>query len=234
MKTVYRWFTFIMLAVMLLAACAPAAATTIANTPKARQPIQRRESDLQPVDFRRRRGFSAQTERKVSRRNIPNITLEITEIPEVGLCHQNRHGPGGREHHRILLLSTKHRWMKAGKFLPIDEMVAKYNIQLADFNQGIVKDTCTVNGKLYCLGTYTGAVLLFYNKDMFDAAGVAYPSATVPMSIDEYAAVAAKLTKPNEDIKRRGSTADRPGRATGGSTRHTRFSSDGRKIRRFI
>ena len=112
-------------------------------------------------------------------------------------------------------------------------MVSKNSINVADFNQGIVKNSCSMNGKLYCLGTYTGAVLLFYNKDMFDAAGLSYPSATVPMSIDEYEAAAAKLYKPNEDIKKR---------VYGGSSGisfwwmdpATRFSTDGRKIEGYL
>jgi len=34
---------------------------------------------------------------------------------------------------------------------------------------------CSYGGKLYCLGSFTGAVVLLYNKDMFDAAGLNYP-----------------------------------------------------------
>jgi multiple sugar transport system substrate-binding protein len=108
-------------------------------------------------------------------------------------------------------------------------MVSQKGINLADYNQGIVKDMCALDGKLYCLGTYTGAVLLFYNKDMFDAAGLAYPSPTVPMSIDEYGAAAAKLTKPNADIKLRvyGGSA---GASNWWADHDARFSPDGRKI----
>ena len=45
--------------------------------------------------------------------------------------------------------------------------------------------------------------MLFYNKDLFDAAGMPYPSATESMSIDEYASLAAQLTQPSEDLSKR-------------------------------
>ncbi len=46
-------------------------------------------------------------------------------------------------------------------------------------------------------------MVLLYNKDLFDAAGVEYPSATEPMTVDQYAALAARLSKPNDDIAQR-------------------------------
>ena len=71
--------------------------------------------------------------------------------------------------------------------------------------------------------------MLVYNKDMFDAAGVPYPSTTTPMTVDEYAALAAKLAKPNSDPTKAvfGGTADVPFWWT---SRLTHFSEDGRTI----
>ena len=88
---------------------------------------------------------------------------------------------------------------------------------------------CTYEGKVYCIGTYTGAVLLFYNKDLFDAAGVPYPSSTEPMTIDEYAAMIKRLSKPSDDIKKRVWGGD-AGAAYWWADRSTMFSADGRKI----
>jgi multiple sugar transport system substrate-binding protein len=75
--------------------------------------------------------------------------------------------------------------------------------------------------------------MLFYNKDLFDKAGLPYPSTTVPMSIDEYAALARELTVPTEDLSKHvfGGSAD-PSfwwTATG-----THFSEDGRTIEGFV
>jgi ABC-type glycerol-3-phosphate transport system substrate-binding protein len=65
---------------------------------------------------------------------------------------------------------------------------------------------------VYCLGSYTGAVVLLYDKDKFDAAGLEYPSATEPITVDQYAELAAKLTVPNADISQQvwGGTAGAP------------------------
>jgi len=228
MKTVYRWFAFVMVFAMLLAACAPAVTSTTAPTTEGQSSQSSGEKvTLNLWIFEGEEGFLPKLKEGFEAK-YPNITLEITEIPESDYVTKIDTALAAGSTPDIAYIYEP-RWMKAGKFLSIDEVISKYNIQLADFNQGIVKDTCAMNGKLYCLGTYTGAVLLFYNKDMFDAAGLPYPSATEPLSIDEYEALAAKLTKPNEDIAKRvygGSS----GSSMWWMDRATRFSSDGRKI----
>lgn len=45
---------------------------------------------------------------------------------------------------------------------------------LEDFYPGLV-EVCKYQGKLYSLPRYTSVYVLFYNKDLFDAAGVTYP-----------------------------------------------------------
>ena len=112
----------------------------------------------------------------------------------------------------------------------MDELIAAKGINLKTFNQGIMQDSCTYEGKIYCLGSYTGAVVLFYNKDMFDAAKVAYPSPTKAMTLDDYAVAAGQLAKPNDDIQQR-----IWGSATGGAAywwmdHRNEFCADGRKM----
>ena len=52
------------------------------------------------------------------------------------------------------------------------------------------------NGKLWGLPDQTTCIALFYNKDMFQAAGIESP----PKTWDEFVQVAQKLTKPDEQI----------------------------------
>jgi multiple sugar transport system substrate-binding protein len=80
--------------------------------------------------------------------------------------------------------------------------LAARGVDVSRFSQGPL-DICRLDGKLYCVGSYLGTILLLYNKNAFDAAGIPYPSATVPMSLDEYAAIAAKLTKKDADLSKR-------------------------------
>lgn len=93
-------------------------------------------------------------------------------------------------------------WMAAGRVLPLNDVAAKNHIDLANWNKGIVGDpsrpntepACSYNNKLYCLGTYTGAIVLLYNKDIYKAAGVTPPPAWPPMTVDQYVQTACKLT----------------------------------------
>jgi ABC-type glycerol-3-phosphate transport system substrate-binding protein len=95
------------------------------------------------------------------------------------------------------------KWIKSGSFLALDDALAQYGVNTDNFNKGAWSQNCVWDGKTYCIGTYTGAILLFYNKDIFDQAGVAYPSATDPMTIDDYVAMCAKVTTKSDDINQR-------------------------------
>ena len=94
--------------------------------------------------------------------------------------------------------------MRRGQLLPLDDMVEKYNIDIANFNQAIIKGpgvySCTWEGTLYCLGSTQGGWSVFYNKDMFDAAGIPYPKAWPPMTLEEFADTACQLTDESKDV----------------------------------
>jgi multiple sugar transport system substrate-binding protein len=162
---------------------------------------------------------------------FPNIALEITEIPESEYVTKIDTALAANDPPDIAFIYEK-RWLKAGKFLPLDEMIAQKGIDLKTYNQAAVAD-CIFEDKIYCLGSYSGAIMLFYNKDLFDKAGVPYPAADKAMTIDEYATLAAKLSQPNDDITKR---------VWGGSSSahywwtdwRTGFSEDGRKIEGYI
>lgn len=72
----------------------------------------------------------------------------------------------------------------------LDSYIADAGINLADFNG--VTDQVTVDGSLYELPFRSDYWLVFYNKDVFDAAGVAYPSND--MTMEDYDALARQLT----------------------------------------
>jgi multiple sugar transport system substrate-binding protein len=94
------------------------------------------------------------------------------------------------------------RWFKEGAFLPLDEMIAEQGIDLSTWNKAVIgspgatntEAPCRFDGKLYCLGSYTGSVMLFYNKDMFDAKGLEYPTIWPPITNDQYVELACALT----------------------------------------
>ncbi|MCB2359963.1 ABC transporter substrate-binding protein [Clostridium estertheticum] len=62
---------------------------------------------------------------------------------------------------------------EAGILAPIDDYVKKSD--LTDFNPDIIKQG-TYNEKLYGLGAMDSSVVIYYNKDMFAAAGITAPT----------------------------------------------------------
>ncbi len=63
-----------------------------------------------------------------------------------------------------------------------------------DFNERMLK-LCSHEGGLYSLPRYTSVYTLFYNRDMFDNAGVSYPNEQEPWNWDAFLMSAQKLTK---------------------------------------
>jgi multiple sugar transport system substrate-binding protein len=169
--------------------------------------------------------------KKAFEREHPNITLKITDIPEDSYVTKMDTALAAGSPPDIGWVYER-RWLKAGRVLPLDDVIESNQIDLSHLNQNALAG-CEFDGKMYCLGSYTGAVMLFYNKDMFDKADLPYPSATEPMSVDQYAALAEKLTQPNEDLAKHvfGATATPPFYwvETG-----THFSEDGRTIQGFV
>jgi multiple sugar transport system substrate-binding protein len=128
----------------------------------------------------------------------PNITLNLTVYPE---------GNYTTKVDTALAVNSvpdigdmyQRQWIKAGKFLPLNAAIRQAHINLSTFNRGILS-YCSMNGKVYCLGSYAGAVVLFYNKSMFTAAGLPFPSSTTPMTIQQYTSDAARLTNHSKGI----------------------------------
>ena len=161
----------------------------------------------------------------------PNVTLEITEIPEDNYPTKvDTALAAGRP--PDIGLTYEQRWFKAGAVLPLDDVIASEGIDLSTFNQNAISG-CRFEGSTYCLGSYTGAVLLFYNKELFDAAGVEYPSSTEPMTIDEFADVAAQIAQPSEDLSERvwGTVGEAP---FWWADPITHFSEDGRTTEQLV
>ena len=72
---------------------------------------------------------------------------------------------------------------------PLDDYIAKDNIDLSQY--GGITDQVTVDGKLYELPFRSDFWVMFYNKDVFDNAGVAYP--TNDMSFEQYVLVGSTV-----------------------------------------
>jgi multiple sugar transport system substrate-binding protein len=85
--------------------------------------------------------------------------------------------------------------------LDLDPLIAQdQEFDLEDFYPELV-ELCRYERRLYSLPRYTSVYVLFYNKDLFDAAGLNYPNET--WTWNEYLAAARKLTVASGDPERR-------------------------------
>jgi multiple sugar transport system substrate-binding protein len=153
----------------------------------------------------------------------PGTTVEMTEVPEDGYVTKVDTALLAKRPPDVGF-AYESRWMKAGSVIDLDAAIKRYGVDTKNMNE-VALSECELDGKLYCLGSLTGSVVLLYNKDLFDKAKVPYPSADEPMSIDEYGEVSRKLAKALPGVK--GSVAGAPFTWAG---RTTHFSSDGREI----
>ena len=84
-------------------------------------------------------------------------------------------------------------YAQADMLVPLDDLVARDDdVQLSDFFTCTV-DACRFRSSLYALPNNFSPVVLFYNRDLFDAAGLAYPDES--WDWDAFLDAAKALTK---------------------------------------
>lgn len=102
----------------------------------------------------------------------------------------------GGEQVDIIIVSNpmiQQQWADAGTIVPLDDLIKETG---TDFNAefGPYVENATNNGSIYTIPHNITRWALYYNKAIFDAAGVTYPDPKVPMTWDEYRETAKKLT----------------------------------------
>jgi multiple sugar transport system substrate-binding protein len=125
----------------------------------------------------------------------PDVTVEWINI--------TGGGPYGRDKLQTMLAGgdiPDFMMLNTGQFealaarnqlLPLDDLVASSGLDLGIYWPQAITGS-SYNGTLYALPRDMSNVILYYNKDMFDAAGVAYP--TVEWTWDDLLAAAQKMT----------------------------------------
>lgn len=137
----------------------------------------------------------------------PNIKVELTNIPEEQYSTKMETALAAGAPPDLGFVVNR-RWYKEGAVLPLDDMIAEQKIDLSTWNKAIIgkpgggdtEAACRFGDKIYCLGSYTGSVMLFYNKDMFDAKGLKYPTIWPPINNDTYVDLACKLTDKEKGV----------------------------------
>lgn len=73
---------------------------------------------------------------------------------------------------------------------------ADADVKYADFFT-VIQNGLSYKDQVYAFSYDLGPNILYYNKDLFDAASVPVPSATEPLSWEQFKEIAAKLSKPD-------------------------------------
>jgi multiple sugar transport system substrate-binding protein len=101
----------------------------------------------------------------------------------------------GNEPPDVLILSAPDNvgtWAHEKLILPLDDYMAGANIDKSDFYEAPLA-MCNVLGKYYCLPWGTDIYALYWNKDMFEAAGL--DPEKPPETMEQVAEFSDKLTK---------------------------------------
>ncbi len=88
------------------------------------------------------------------------------------------------------------KWQAQGFAAPLNSYVESSGYDLSGFVG--TEANYSVDGELYAVPFRSDFWVLYYNKDLFDAAGVAYP--TNDLTWDQYAELALQLTDKEKDI----------------------------------
>lgn len=88
--------------------------------------------------------------------------------------------------------------VKKGVLEPLDDYIAKDSVDLSVY--GGIDEQVKIDGKIYQLPFRSDFWLVYYNKDIFDQAGVAYP--TNDMTLEQYDELARSVadTTPGQEV----------------------------------
>jgi multiple sugar transport system substrate-binding protein len=170
---------------MLLAACsgampaapsasAPAADTAAAGDAAGGEPIALKltywGSDLDSQVYQKRvDDFTAKN---------PDISVELVYIPTDYSQKLQTMIAGGTAPDVMQLSEDIHSYSSKGQIIPLNDFIEQDQIDLkARYGEtGGLTVAYSADDKLYAMPDRGGALILYYNKDMFDAAGVEYPT----------------------------------------------------------
>lgn len=119
----------------------------------------------------------------------PGWTVKVSVIPEDVWVTKFQTAQLAKDVPDVALIYTSGY---VGSFQPLDDTLFT-KLDLADYNEAVVTGAAGYDGHVYGLGTSVGALSLLYNKDLFTAAGIPFPSEDKAMTLSEYSRLAHEL-----------------------------------------
>ncbi len=133
-----------------------------------------------------------QGEIKLFNDSHPDIQVELIGAPWGEFTAKLQTMVAGGTPPDIIWIQNETDYVSKGLLLPLDDLI-KQDIDASRYVAGAMAPA--YDGKYYGLRHDIAYWILFYNKDMFDAAGVSYPPVT-GSTIPDLMAAACKLSKP--------------------------------------
>jgi multiple sugar transport system substrate-binding protein len=190
---IYKTCTLLIMVSLLLTACGGGASTEATDAPAASEAMVMTVwgSQLDPEVYQARLDlFTAAN---------PDIPVELLYIPSDYSQKVQTMMAGGESPCIIQVAEDIHGYSGKGQIIPLDAYVQQAGIDLTERfgTTGGLVSAYTYQGNLYAIPDRGGALVLYYNKDMFDQAGLAYP--TMEWTWTEFLDAAQKLTVRNGD-----------------------------------
>ncbi len=178
---------------LLLSACGGGGAPAATESPKVTEPLVMTVwgSQLDPEVYQARLDlFKAKN---------PEIPVELLYIPSDYSQKVQTMMAGGESLCIIQVAEDVHGYSGKGQIIGLNDYVSKAGVDLAKRYGGTggLVGAYTWQGQLYAMPDRGGALVMYYNKDMFDKAGLAYPSKD--WTWKEFLDAAEKLTVRNGD-----------------------------------
>jgi multiple sugar transport system substrate-binding protein len=119
----------------------------------------------------------------------PDIKLDFEAIPwdHVTSIFTNKTLAGDPPDITFLPNGPQYKLARAGYLHPLDD----FDFDWSDYNDNILRENMSVDGHVYLVPNYTIPFVLYYNKALFEEAGIERP----PQTWDEMIAAAKKLTR---------------------------------------
>ena len=198
MKRLPVYLTIIMLVALVLSACAPAVQETVAPTKEVQKEAPTKEPAAEKVTLKMTAwDISAtpywQAVIDAYEAKNPNVKVELIDISSAEYQDKvNIMLSGGDESDIITVkdIPGYSAMLTRNQIIPLNDYVKKDALDLSVYSGAA--EELTYEGSIYALPFRSDIWILYYNKDLFDAAGVAYP--TNDMTWKEFDTIARQMT----------------------------------------
>ena len=129
----------------------------------------------------------------------PGVTIEYVDVASQDYAVKTTTMLAGGDTSDIFMvkeITDNLKWQEAGYSEPLNAYMEASGYDVSGFAG--IEGSYAIDGEQYALPFRSDFWVLFYNKDLFDAAGVAYP--TNDMTWDEYADLAIQMTDAEQSI----------------------------------